>query len=104
MRNFHKSEKGIASIVFILIILVLIGVIVYLYMDKISSSPASDVNEETSLIIKEEAQNGMEEGAFEEIPEDETTPEEINNEKLKELDSIVESVESIEEDFSDLEL
>ncbi|MFC1722314.1 hypothetical protein ACFL0C_01555 [Patescibacteria group bacterium] len=108
MNKTYKSEKGVASIIFILIILVLIGVIIYMYFGGIPSSPEPSTTnlETTTMIVKESEEEELPEAedVFERLDEDETTPNEINNETVDELDSLIKSVDSTEEDIADLDL
>lgn len=96
-----KNEKGISGILLLLLAVgVLIGV--FFYFKKIATV---DAPADGSEAMMEEKRDSMEkeESAFDSLDEDEDTPEEIDNEVLEELDSLILDLEEDEEDLTDLE-
>ncbi len=91
-----KDQKGISSLIILLIVVAVIGV--FLYMKKMKAPV--DVMEETMEMT--EGETPVE---YEMLEEDETTPEEIDNDALDELDMLMEEIDSTSnEDLSDLAL
>ncbi len=91
-----KDQKGISSLIIRLIVVAVIGV--FLYMKKMKAPV--DVMEETMEMT--EGETPVE---YEMLEEDETTPEEIDNDALDELDMLMEEIDSTSnEDLSDLAL
>ncbi len=91
-----RNQKGISSLIILLIVVAVIGV--FLYMKKMKAPV--DVMEETMEMT--EGETPVE---YEMLEEDETTPEEIDNDALDELDMLMEEIDSTSnEDLSDLAL
>lgn len=91
------NQKGITSLMILLIVVAVIGV--FLYMKKMKTGDDMVVEEPTYMT---EEETPME---YEMLEEDETTPEEINNDTLDELDMLMEEIDSTSnEDLSDLAL
>lgn len=95
------SQKGFSSLILVILLVVLVGLGIYLYMvwKTATENPIPiDMGGESGVVEK----SGGEE--FSSIPESDSTPDEINNETLEELDSLMQSVtDDEEEDLSDLD-
>lgn len=102
-----NNNKGIAPIIIILFLALVIAGGIYwyinIYLPGISAYSAPSATE-TKYIKKTQVQESSpqkETTEFEELSEDESTPDEINNDVLNELDEIILSIEG-NEDISDL--
>ena len=101
-----NKEKGFAHVLLVLIVLVILGIGGYLYLNK--DEPEAMMEEPTESMMMEEDSSphgsfdSMEK--FDSLEEPEGTPEEINNEALNELDALMLEVDSTAtgEDLSDL--
>ncbi|MFC1755851.1 hypothetical protein ACFLZK_00450 [Patescibacteria group bacterium] len=96
--NNLKNNKGFSLVMLLIVLGVLAMVTIWYSVYKDSGSSLNVAN--IKKVLDEDKAVEDEEVVFEDIPEDEYTPVEINNEALDELDSIMESLE--EEDLSDL--
>lgn len=105
-KQFQK-EEGVLVIYLVLLLVIAGGLAAYWYLYVRQPSPQTsmepmdrDVFVRTTDDAGKEAEEMIDEG-FEEIVEDESTPEEINNQTLQELDELILSVEG-DEDLTDL--
>ena len=100
--NNLNNRKGFSSIIVILAVLaVVLMFVLYVYKLVLNTSFGDDVR------LTQPTQNMDGKMMYEPLEEDETTPEEINNEAVDELDSILKELDEdvlIEDDLSDLEL
>lgn len=99
-----RKENGAAGILVIILLLIIIGGAIYsyfyLYLPLQEAQQTPEL--ETKLIKNTQEEEFEEENVvFEDIPETESTPQEINNQALEEMDEIMLSVEG-DEDLSDL--
>lgn len=94
-----KNNRGFSLIMLVVLVGVLALVAVWYTVYSDSAPPLKNIAN-VKKILDEEKEDTTDDVVFEDIPEDEYTPVEINNEALDELDSIMESLE--EEDLSDL--
>ena len=103
MKNNTEKNDGFSLIMLIVLVAVIALVSVWYSFYNESASPL-DISKITDTLKKsdgDETETETEtEVPFEDIPEDEFTPVEVNNKALEELDSIMESI--TEEDLSDL--
>lgn len=92
----NNQNSSLAPLLLVLLVLSVLAIAWLLYRNGSFGRTPAPVNQST--IIKQETNE------FEEISEDETTPEEINNEVLDELDDIMNSVDGdgSAEDLSEL--
>jgi len=90
-----KNNKGFSLLILIVVVAVL-GLVAAWFAIYSDSGPALKIANQ----IRNNDSQDKEEVVFEDIPEDEYTPVEINNEALDELDSIMDSLE--DEDLSEL--
>lgn len=99
----NKNQKGFAPLFLVIGGVVLLGVILFLLL----SNRVSNVGDDSLMLPSSGKMQNQPEGVmFEELDEPEGTPEEINNEVVDELDSMINEVESTakDEDLSDLSL
>lgn len=104
-----NNQKGMSSILVIIAVLAIVGVFVlYLYnMSNSANIPFLDMGSEKNNQMNTETPKMEPQITFEKMDEDESTPVEINNDVVSELDSIVAELESdktLDSDLKDLEL
>ena len=104
-----NNQKGMSSILVIIAVLAIVAVFaLYLYnMSNSVNIPLLNMGSEENTVEKTENTQMEQEVTFEKMEEDESTPEEINNDVVSELDSIVAELESdktLDSDLKDLEL
>lgn len=96
-----NHENGALSVILILLVVAAIGLLTYLFISS-RAQPQTMMEETTFVTTQEEsAPTETADEEFAPVEEDETTPEEINNQALDELDQLILSVEGTE-DLSDL--
>jgi hypothetical protein len=95
-----NNQKGLSNILLLVIVTVIIGIGVYLYRMKDEQTLVTEFVSEV-----QERLNGGATTDFEGLEEPEGTPEEINNEALGELDTLMYEIDAttVGEDLSDLE-
>ena len=96
------NEKGISGILVLIAVTAVVGVFILFLINQIR-----DRNVEVQeAIVTQKVVITPKEDEFEEIAEDESTPEEINNEVLDELDALVKELDEdvLSDDLDDLEL
>ncbi len=106
-----QKEKGLAALIIIILLSVLLGLAAYWYLNLRPKRQTPGTDEERTVLIKKTQDTSARDMAedeepflvsFEDLDEDEDTPEEINNEVLEELDQIILSLDEDDEDISDL--
>ena len=107
MNTSEKNENGLAELIVILFLSIIIGLVAYWYLNLRQKPASTNQVEDKTILIKKTKESTVEEPEqemvhFEEVNEDESTPEEINNEVLEELDEIILSLDEEDEDLSDL--
>lgn len=106
----QQKQGGFSSILLVIAVLAIVGVFVLYLYNTINSTEVPGLDVGTSKIMRvntdatEKSGKYMMQESFEELEEDDTTPEEINNESLSELDALFEGSGSFDADFSDLEI
>ena len=111
MQNKHqKSESGIACVIIVLVVCVLLALAAFFYVgnniDKINENKESLKSPQAPVVVGQVGDlPGAEGGSnFEIIEENESTPDEIGNDVMEELDSLMDSIGDEDEDLSDLEM
>ena len=102
-----SNQKGMSAILLVVVVLILgVGSVLILKAKKeVSTIPSFiDTISETGTLYDNEDEIMKKEEAFKELKETSSTPEEIDNKTLEELDALMNSVDTTEDDFSDLAL
>ena len=97
-----NSQKGISTILILLVGALVVGVGVYFFLGKAGDGDKM-MEKETKVLIKQTEEESEPNEAFGSLSEDSDTPEEINNDVVDELDELILSIEG-NEDLSDLDL
>lgn len=93
-------QKGRSSLLIVLAALALLALVVYVVKNqKMDTMQDTKPAEEEEMVVDDSEE-------FEDIPEDEKTPDEINNDVLNELDDLMQSIDedTTIESISDLEV
>jgi len=93
---YTKNEKG-SSLVVMLLVLVIVLAGVFLYFKKIDKINNPGITKPKQYSVDETAPE------FEVLEEDSSTPEEIDNDFIDELDELIMSIEGEADDLSDLD-
>lgn len=99
-----NKERGLSAIILLLVLVVLSAFAAYWYLYIRQPTPAPLSKTSTDDVYVKTEQNLEQEQEVEEftaLEEDASTPEEIDNEAMDELDQLILSVEG-DEDLSDL--
>lgn len=94
-----NKQKGFGGL--LIVILVAVGILagIFLYMTYVKNMEGKKAGE---MMLQEDSDKAEE---FAPLEEDSSTPEEINNESVEELDSIMLEIDAtMDEDLSDLDL
>lgn len=100
-----NKERGFSAVILVVLVLIIFGIGLFLFKNKSSTEEVMMVEDDSMMMMEEEESGdfGAMEG-YEEMDEPEGTPEEIDNDALEELDSLMMEIDSTTtgEELSDL--